>query len=455
MVETKDYEGSIGDRLDRLPLSNYHLKFTMMVTGGEWFITFMLIGVGSLIALVGAALKLSTEVATLIIPTSAYAGMFFGTIFFGRLADIYGRRMIYFFNLVVFAIGGILAAISSNYILIAIFLFILGMGMGAEVPLGDTYISEIMTKENRGKKLAMVYTIAITSAPIGALVLLELSNWSAAYGWRVALIGVSIGALLFQIVRWRMKESPRWLESQGRYKEANELVSHIEEEVKKEKKLTALPQVSSKTEISKEKPKATELFSKSLRKNTIMVLIFQYAQSGVFFGFTALVPTILISKGFTIASSIYFTMIIFIGFVIGSIGNAFYIDKVERKYGVVGSIIFAGIFGLLFAVSTSVPELLVFGFMTAFSLWNMSNFFHQYQAEIFPTKLRGTGTGLGQAINAIASATVPLLIVTFILSKGTLAVFLTLWILIAIVVLDIMAFGPKTSKRELEAITNI
>lgn len=448
-------KNSVGDRLDRLPLSKYHLKFTMMVTGGEWFITFMLIGVGSLIALIGSDLNLSTRVATLVIPTSAYAGMFVGTILFGRFADKYGRRLIYFFNLMIFAVGGILAALMYNYILISVFMFIMGTGMGAEIPLGDTYISETMTKENRGRKLALVYTIAITSAPIGAYVFLLLSNWSLNLGWRVALIGVSIGALAFQVVRWKMKESPRWLESQGRYEEANAIVDSIEAEVMLEKGLKSLPEPTTHTTVTSEKPRLSELFSLELRRNTIMVLIFQYAQSGVFFGFTALVPSILIAKGFSIASSISFTVLILSGFVVGSIANSLFIDKVERKYGVVGSIIVAGGFGLAFAVSVSVPMLITFGFLTSFSLWNMSNFFHQYQAEIFPTKLRGTGTGMGQAVNALASASVPLMIVTFVLSHGTLDVFLTLWILIAIVVIDIMVFGPRTSGRELEAIVNV
>lgn len=453
---TEGKEGvSVGDRLDRLPLSRFHFKFTMMVTGGEWFITFMLIGIGSLIALVGEDLSLSKTVTSLVIPTSAYGGMFVGTLVFGRLADLYGRRTIYFFNLVIFAAGGILAAVVSNYLLIAVFLFILGTGMGAEIPLGDTYVSEIMTKENRGRKLAFVYTIAITSAPVGALVFLVLSNWSLNYGWRVALILVSVGALLFQIVRLRMYESPRWLESQGRHKEANDLVEKIENAIMKEKHLDKLPDPTTKTQIKEEKPKLSELFSTGLRKNTIMVLIFQYAQSGVFFGFTTLVPTILIGKGYSIASSLLFAMIIFSGFVVGSILNAFIIDKVERKFGVVGSIIIAGVFGLVFAVSTSTTEVLIFGFLTAFALWNMSNFFHQYQAEIFPTKLRGTGTGMGQAVNALASASVPTLILTFVYVHGTLDIFLTLWVLIAIVVIDIMIFGPKTSKRELETIANV
>ncbi|MEM0134180.1 MAG: MFS transporter [Thermoplasmatales archaeon] len=454
-MSEKTYDGSVGDRLDRLPLSKFHTKFTLFVTGGEFIITFVLIGVGGLLDLVSQSLHLSTDIATYVMPTSFYAGMFIGTISFGRLADLYGRRLIYFFNLLIFGIGAIIAGLMSNYIAIAVFMVIAGSGVGAEIPLGDTYISETMTKENRGTKLAWVYTIAIISAPLGAFWLLEMSKWNLDYSWRVFLIALGAGALIFQAVRWRMKESPRWLESVGRYDEAYKLTTEIEAEVMKEKNIKSLPPVNKYSQVLNEKPKMRDLFDKKLRKNSVMVLIFQYAQSGVFFGFTALVPTILVDKGFSIVSTLLYTMIIYSGFVIGSIANIFYIDKIERKFGVVGFIILAGVFGIIFGLSNTSDELMIFGFLVAFFLWNMSNFFHQYQAEIFPTKLRGTGTGFGQSINALASASVPTLLILFVLVHGTLLVFSVLGILVAVVVVDIMLFGPKTSNKELEDIVNL
>lgn len=446
---------SVGDRLERLPISKFHWKFTLMVTGGEWFITFMLLALGEFLALVSETLGLSTAVATFVMPTSAFSGMFVGTLLFGRFADKYGRRTIYFFNLVIFGLGGILAALMSNYILIALFMFILGTGMGAEIPLGDTYISEMMPGESRGSKLALVYTLAITSAPAGAFMLLEFTTWNLNLGWRVVLVLISVGALIFQVVRWKIPESPRWLESQNRLSEADKLTERIENDVMNDRKINSLPDVKRNTRVTSGKPKMSELFSPALRRNTLMVLIFQYAQSGVFFGFVALVPTFLVIKGISLITTIYFTMLIYLGFVLGSVANIFYIDKIERKYGVVGSIITAGVFGILFAATSNLVLIVVFGFLTAFALWNMSNFFHQYQAEIFPTKLRGTGTGLGQSINAVASATVPLMLVFYALPLGVIPVFIIIWILILIVTVDIMVFGPKTSKKELESITTI
>ena len=454
-MQNKPYEGSVGDRLDRLPVSKFHTKFLLYVTGGEFIITFLVLLVGSLLAIISEVFHLSTDVSTYIMPTAFYSGMVVGTFAFGRLADIYGRRKIYFVNLLIFAFGAIIAGLMSNYILIGVFMFIAGIGTGAEIPLGDTYISETMTKRNRGRRLALVYTIGVISAPLGAFWLLEMSNINLADSWRIFLIVLGVAALVFQVIRFRMKESPRWLESVGRYKDANNLMNSIEEEVMKEKGISSLPPVESHAEVLKEKPKWIDLFDKKLRKNTIMVIIFQYAQSGVFFGFTALVPTLLIAKGYSLASTFLFSIIIYMGFLVGSLVNLLYIDKLERKIGVCLFVGLAGIFGIIFSIANNSAEIVLFGFVVAFMLWNMSNFFHQYQAEIFPTKLRGSGTGMGQGINAIASASVPTLIVVFVLSHGSLAVFSVLGILVLITIVDIMLFGPKTSQRELESISNM
>ncbi len=148
-------------------------------------------------------------------------------------------------------------------------------------------------------------------------------------------------------------------------------------------------------------------------------------------------------------------MIVFSGFVVGSLFNISIIDKVERKFGVMISIFIAGVLGILFALTSNLYLMLIIGFFIQFAFWNMSNFFHQYQAEIFPTKLRGSATGLGQSINALASATVPLFMVVAVISHGVLATFIAIFALIAIVIIDIGLFGPRSSKIQLEKIANV
>lgn len=451
-----DKEVNVGDRLDRLPFSMFHLKFLLLIAGGEFWALFMIFGQGSLAVLVEHALNVSAVVGTLIIPTSFYSGMLIGTLVLGRLADTHGRRFIYFMNLGIVTVASVLAAIMPNYILISIFIFIIGVGVGPELGIADTYVSEVMPKNSRGARLALVYTIAVIGAPAAALVMYGLSGFNLDLSWRLTLIIVAIGSAIIWILRRKIIESPRWLEGIGKEKEADEETTMIENSVMKYNHLTKLPDVVHTTKVVPHKKVGWgELFSEKLRLRTVMIIIFQYAQSGAAFTFNVLVPLFFIDKGYTITSSILFSMVIFSGFVVGSIFNIGIIDKIERKYGIVIFIFIAGILGLLFAVTSNLYLMLVLGFFIQFSFWNMSNFFHQYQAEIFPTKLRGSATGLGQSINALASATVPLFMVALVISHGLLATFVGIFILIAIVILDIMLIGPKSSKMHLEDISNM
>ncbi len=447
---------NVGDRLDRLPFSRFHLKFLLMIAGGEWFALFVIFGQGELALLVEHALKLTATVGTLIIPSSFFIGMLVGTLTLGRLADLKGRRFIYFTNLAIVAVASVLAAVMPNYILISLFVFIIGVGVGPELGIADTYVSEVMPRKSRGARLAAVYTIAITGAPIAALVMYGLSGFNLDLSWRLTLIFVAAGSFVMWIVRRKIIESPRWLEGVGKKKEADELTDMIEKRVMKYNHLKTLPKIEHGTAVVPHKKVGWgELFSEKLRLRTLMIIIFQYAQSGAAFSFNVLIPLLFVDKGYTITSSILFSVIVFSGFVAGSLFNIPIIDRVERKWGVAIFIFIAGVLGILFALTSNLYLMLILGFFIQFAFWNMSNFFHQYQAEIFPTKLRGSATGLGQSINALASATMPLFMVAVILSKGELATFLTIFALIIIVILDLAILGPKSSKLQLEDISNM
>ncbi|BBD73412.1 hypothetical protein HS1genome_1801 [Sulfodiicoccus acidiphilus] len=126
--------------------------------------------------------------------------------------------------------------------------------------------------------------------------------------------------------------------------------------------------------------------------------------------------------------------------------------KVERKWGIIITAVLAGVFGTLFAVVNTLAAAVVLGFITAFLLWNFSNFFHQYQAEIFPTRIRTTAAGFVYAWSRISTSLLLLLISAFILPHGALAVFEFAWLLIAIVSLDLALLGPRSTGKKLEEI---
>jgi putative MFS transporter len=452
-MQNKPYKGSVSDRLERLPFSSVQRDFLLMVAGGEWAETLMLLGNGAILALVVSVLGISDSLGATIITTAFFLGEFFGSAFFGWLADRRGRKFVFLYNLLVFSFGMLIAGFMSIPILIAIFVFIGGIGVGGEFPLVDSFTTEMMPGKVRGNRLAWVYTIAVTAGFVIAVLTFAMQKVAPVYySWRILFWFMAVIGFAIWAVRTRLKESPRWLEVHGDYKKADTITTDWEQRTMKAKNIKELSPVENNTPIEENKSKYEDIFKPDVRKRTIMMLIFQFFQSGIFYGFTALSPLFLIEKGFDLPKTLEFTFLIFGGFFFGSVFNLFIIDKVERKWGIIGTAVLAGIFGTAFAVVNNVYLIVIFGFITTFILWNFSNFFHAYQAEIFPTRIRPTAAGTVYAVSRVSTAILTLLIVDVFLPHGVLASFGIIWVFIAIVVVDIWAFGPRSSREQVETI---
>ncbi|NON63470.1 MFS transporter [Acidianus sp. RZ1] len=458
MTETKKYEGSVIDRLERLPFSNFHLKFLLMLASGEWAETLMLLGNGALLALVSTFYGLKGALAAYALPAPFFAGEFVGSWLFGYLADKRGRRSVFLYNQIVFGLGMLLAGLMPIWQLIALFVFIGGIGVGGEFPLVDSYSSEMFKGKQRGSRLALIYTIAVTAGPFIVYItsltahIGPLSNGIGYYSFRIPLWIMGIAGIMVWAVRLRLTESPRWLETHGKFEEADMITTQIEEKVKREKGISELPPVVSKSDPFEKPTRFKDLFAPDIRTKTIMMLIFQILQGGIFYGFATFAPSLIVDK-YPFNNPLGYSAIVFLGFFVGSVFNVFIIDKVERKWGIILSAVLSGITGTLFAVANSLLAVVTLGFLTAFLLWNFSNFFHQYQAEIFPTRVRTTAAGFVYAWSRISTSFLLIIIGAFFLPHGPLAVFEFAWLLIAIIFVDLAVLGPKATGKKLEEIS--
>ena len=273
MAETKDYEGSIADRLERLPFSKFHRNFLLMLTSGEWAESLMLLGNGAILGLVATFYGLTGAYAAYALPAPFFIGEFVGSMFFGRLADKRGRKMVFFYNQLLFGAGMLIAGFMPYWQLIAVFVFIGGIGVGGEFPLVDSYGTEVFEGKQRGKRLAMIYTLAVTAAPIIVYITSltsnvgPLTNNVGLYSFKIPLWIMGISGFVVWALRLRMKESPRWLEIQGRYKEADTLMTDIETSVMKDKNLKELPPVENKHSTIERKSEFKDIFAPDVRKN--------------------------------------------------------------------------------------------------------------------------------------------------------------------------------------------
>ena len=445
---------SVADRLERLPFSGFHRNFLLMVTAGEFVETLMLLGNGVVLALVAKVLHFSPVVSTWVIPVSFFVGEFVGSIASGYVADKLGRKTVFVYDLFIFGAGMIIAGFMNSAPLIAVFIFIGGIGVGGEFPVVDTYTTEMFPGHHRGRRLVTVYTIAVLAAPLIAAIAYVVSHPHAGpYSWRILLWLMGGLGIIVWIIRFRVPESPRWYESHGEDEKAAALMGDIEARVKRERGLAELPPVPETVRVPTRAARYRDIFAPDLRGRTSMMLVFQFFQSGIFYGFTTLAPLFLLHKGISLVHTLLFSMIIYAGFFVGSVFNLFIIDKVERKWGIVATALIAGVLGTIFAIVNNVAVAVLLGFLVTFTLWQFSNFLHTYQAEIFPTRVRSTAAGSVYAVSRISTSILTFIITTLFLPHGVLASFGIIWLFIVIVVIDIGVFGPKSSRLRVEEIS--
>src|SRR5262249_57556941 len=148
-----------------------------------------------------------------------------GTAGQGQFSDRFGRRFIYQFNLLLFGVFTILGAFAPNVAMLVICRFIAGLGLGAEQPLAFAYAGEYSPKLIRGRILAIVHFIGGACVwPIAALFTLAFRD---SIGWRGVWIVIGIGALIVWLFRFTLPESPRYLATHGRGKDALHLLSRL------------------------------------------------------------------------------------------------------------------------------------------------------------------------------------------------------------------------------------
>ncbi|MGH7154469.1 MAG: MFS transporter [Acetobacteraceae bacterium] len=380
-----------------------------------------------------------------------FAGLFVGTIFFGWVSDSYGRRSIFTFSLLWYSVCTFIMAFMDTGFWINIWRFIAGIGIGIELVNIDTYVAELVPRRDRGRAFAYNQFIAFLAVPVVAFLAWRLvpTNWNGFAGWRWVVIIGSIGAIFIWWLRLGLPESPRWLARHGRLAEADAVVSRIEAQVQAE--VGPLPPVGIGIEETGEGT-FREIWQPPYARRAIVMSVFNFFQTYGYYGFAAWVPTLLIAKGIHVTQSLEYAFIIAIANPFGPLLGTLIADRMERKWQIVCAAIGIGVFGLIFAAQTGGAALIIMGVLITLANNWLSFSFHNYQAELFPTRIRSRAVGFVYSWSRLSAALSGLAIAFFLGIGGTPAVFWFIAVCMLIVVIVIAGFGPRTRLLALEEI---
>ncbi|MBP0594674.1 MFS transporter [Paraburkholderia sp. LEh10] len=225
-------ETDLPSRLDRLPWGRFH-TLIVVALGVTWLLDGLEVTLaGSVAGALKSSAVLRLSNADVGLAGSAYiAGAVLGALGFGWLTDRLGRRKLFFITLALYLAATAATAFSWNLTSFLVFRFLTGAGIGGEYTAINSTIQEFTPARVRGHTdLAIngTFWVGAALAALGSLVLLDPHVLPGDWGWRACFFIGAVLALAILPMRMWIPESPRWLLTHGKEKEARSIVEGIE-----------------------------------------------------------------------------------------------------------------------------------------------------------------------------------------------------------------------------------
>lgn len=462
MVSAKP--GSLADvtaRLERLPLAWPVARIVVILSLGCFFENYFLqmtayvapgMVASGLYAPKASSFFDTNSVGFFIL--SGFAGMMLGSSLFGFFADRFGRRPIFVWAMLWYSLTTALMAFQTDALWMNALRFLSSIGLGLELVVVNTYVTELVSSRVRGRAVAFYQIIALSAVPLSAFVafaLTPLAPWGVE-GWRwVMLIGTACIPLAWWFRRG-LPESPRWLAAQGREAEADAILSRLERtvEIRMGRPLPA-PRIAGPAPRSAQGSFAT-LFRPPYRRRTLMFIIQQTFMPVAFYGFASWVPTLLIAKGVAVTESLYYAFLIAFAQPVSPLVMSIFADRIDRKWqiaiGGVGSALL--IWG--FAIQTDPLLVVLFGIGVTFCKTIITTAIASYMPECYPTLIRGRGHGLVYGVSRIMAALSGLIIAFTLARFGINGVAGLIGISFFMVAFITVLLGPRVRGKTLEEI---
>jgi len=432
----------VSERLDALPFTRRHARL-LGGSGLGWALDAMDVG---LISFIIAALSVQWQLApgqASWIASAGFAGMAIGASLGGLLADRFGRRHVFALTLLVYGAATGASALVGGLAALLVLRFIVGLGLGAELPVASTYVSEFAPARIRGRLIVFLeafWAVGWTAAAlIGFLVVPSSPD-----GWRWAFAIGAVPAAYALFVRWGLPESPRWLASRGREEEASVIVRDFEAAAGRVS-LSRAPAVAGE-EAPSTRSRVGALWAPALRGRTASLWVLWFCVNFSYYGAFIWIPTILVAQGYDLVRSFGFTLIITLAQLPGYAVAAWLIEAWGRRATLATFLAGSAVAAVLFGTASG--EVAVIAAGMALSFFNLGAWGALYAAtpEAYPTVLRATGSGWAAGIGRIASIAAPLAVPPLLAAGGAPLLFVVFAAFFAVAVVAALCLREQRGR---------
>jgi MFS transporter, putative metabolite:H+ symporter len=434
-----------GARLDRLPISSFHYRIFGLVGAGMFFDGYDLYVAGGMLASV-IQTKFSTVPQNLQFISLTFVGMTLGALITGFVGDKMGRRFTYQINLLIFGLASLAAAFAQDMTQLIACRFVQGLGLGAEIVVGYSTLTEFVPPKTRGRWLSMMAFLVVAGFPVTALLgYLIIPTW----GWRPMFVIAAAGSLIVWYLRKNLPESPRWLEAQGRSEEAESLMQAIESEAASGKPLPPVAVPAPVPQVA-----ATDMLKPPLLQRLIVGCWVLITINTLIFGFVIFLPQFFLRQGLTITNSLAYTLVLSAASLVGCAIGAYSSDALGRRFSIIGASIVTIVAGFIYARFDAASDpaiVLTIGFILIVAIYvQTAILFGVYTPELFPTEIRLRANGICNTFGRGATVVSPFIVGSLMASYNLPGV---VWLMIGLVVVQIVvvwAWGVEPRNRGLE-----
>lgn len=395
------------ERLDALPFTREHGR----LVGGSgigWALDAMDVG---LISFVMAALAVQWDLdqTTLSwVASVGFVGMAVGASVGGLLADRIGRRQVFALTLLLYGLATGAAALSWSVGALLAFRFLIGLGLGAELPVASTLVSEYAPARIRGRVVVALESFWavgwLMAALVGYFVIPASDD-----GWRWALALGALPAAYSVVVRLGLPESVRFLESRGRHQEAEAAVRRFEASAG-----VAAPAAGHVEEPEPApvgpRPGPGALWAPGRRRHTASLWVVWFGTNYSYYGAFIWIPTLLAASGMDLVRSFGYTLVITLAQLPGYLAAAVLVEVWGRRATLSTFLGGSAVAALAFGSADTGTGVVAAGLALSFCNLGAWGALYAVSPEVYPTALRGTGTGWAAGFGRIASIIAPLLV---------------------------------------------
>ena len=382
-------------------LSRFHKK-AILVTGAAWtFVAMEILLVGFVAPTFTAIWHLDGRMQGLV-NSAALAGSLCGSLVLGRLADRIGRRAIFQYAILWYAVFTALTSLAWGPWSVMTFRFLAGLGLGGLLVVDPSMLAEYLPPQRRGRLLVFLDFWW----PVGLLIATGLSflflgpnfNRFGDWSWRYLFLAAAFPAFLAFVVRRTLPESPYFLARHGRSREAAEVLEEITGREVEPGEVTAPPEPESSVR---------ELVEPALRGRAATTALVWIALNVSYYGLFLWLPFVIQGeKHFHVDLYLLLTLSALSQFP-GYAAAIWLVERIGRKPTLAAFLFLGGVSAYAFAAADTQGVYITALFFVGFFNLGAWGAVYPYTAELFPTRLRSTAFGVMEGVGKAAAIAGP------------------------------------------------